>query len=428
MKRLGLKIIGLLIIAIVLFQSNVLLAVNSEENKLKNEQSAINKDKQEAENELKEVQEQKSETVKQVEELSNQIDEYQSQIDTLDTQISELNTKISQSEEKLKKAQEDYTKQEELLEARLVATYEAGETSYLDFILSSESITDLISNYYLITEVATNDTELLEKIQKQKEEIEKAKKELEVGKQELATSKASKQSVTTQLQTAKGEKNQQVAKLSEDEKQIQQHIEELRTASSQIEKEIVAAQQRYAAQIAALNNKNKGNASTTTGGNSPNKGGNSSANAGGSTSTGGSSNTGNANVSGKGVLQRPVSSGGITAAMYYPSGGYHGALDYGVPIGTPVHAAADGVVIKTANLTSSYGTYVVIQHAGGLQTWYAHGTSGSICVSPGQTVSRGQTIMSSGNSGNSRGPHLHFEVRVAPYTYGSCRVDPRNYF
>ena len=424
MKRLGLKIIGLLIIAIVLFQSNVLLAVNSEENKLKNEQSAINKDKQEAENELKEVQEQKSETVKQVEELSNQIDEYQSQIDTLDTQISELNTKISASEENLKKAQEDYTKQEDLLEARLVATYEAGETSYLDFILSSESITDLISNYYLITEVATNDTELLEKIQKQKEEIEKAKKELEIGKQELATSKASKQSVTTQLQTAKSEKNQQVAKLSEDEKQIQQHIEELRTASSQIEKEIAAAQQRYAAQIAALNNKNKGNTSTT-GGNSSNKGGNGSTNTGGSANT---SNTGNANVSGSGVLQRPVSSGGITAAMYYPSGGYHGALDYGVPIGTPIHAAADGVVIKTANLTSSYGTYVVIQHAGGLQTWYAHGTSGSICVSPGQTVSRGQTIMSSGNSGNSQGPHLHFEVRVAPYTYGSCRVDPRNYF
>ena len=424
MKKLGWKIIGLLMIFIFLLQSNVLLAVNSEESKLKNEQSAINKDKQEAEDELKEVQEQKSETVKQVEELSTQIDEYQSQIDTLDTQISELNTKISASEENLKKAQEDYTKQEDLLEARLVATYEAGETSYLDFILSSESITDLISNYYLITEVATNDTELLEKIQKQKEEIEKAKKELEIGKQELATSKASKQSVTTQLQTAKSEKNQQVAKLSEDEKQIQQHIEELRTASSQIEKEIAAAQQRYAAQIAALNNKNKGNTSTT-GGNSSNKGGNGSTNTGGSANT---SNTGNANVSGSGVLQRPVSSGGITAAMYYPSGGYHGALDYGVPIGTPIHAAADGVVIKTANLTSSYGTYVVIQHAGGLQTWYAHGTSGSICVSPGQTVSRGQTIMSSGNSGNSRGPHLHFEVRVAPYTYGSCRVDPRNYF
>ena len=129
-----------------------------------------------------------------------------------------------------------------------------------------------------------------------------------------------------------------------------------------------------------------------------------------------------------GILQRPVNSGTITATMYYSNGSYHGALDYGVPVGTPIYAAAEGVVITTANLTTSYGTHVVIQHAGGLQSWYAHGTSGSICVSPGQTVSKGQQIMKSGNTGNSKGPHLHFEVRVAPYNYSNCRVDPRNYF
>ena len=87
-------------------------------------------------------------------------------------------------------------------------------------------------------------------------------------------------------------------------------------------------------------------------------------------------------------------------------------------------------------MTTSYGTYVVIQHANGLQTWYAHGTPGSICVSPGQSVSQGQMIMKSGNSGNSSGAHLHFEVRKAPYTYSysaknygdDCRVDPNLYF
>ena len=249
--------------------------------------------------------------------------------------------------------------------------------------------------------MATSDTELLEKIQKQKEEIEEKKKTLEGSKQELATSKANKESVSTQLQTAKKEKDQKVAQLSEEEKEIQSHIDELRSASSQIEKEIAAAQKRYQAELEALekqNNANKGNG-------------------------GGSYNSG-----GSGRLQRPVSSGKITATMYYSSGSYHGALDYGVPEGTPVYAAADGVVITTANLTYSYGTYVVIQHAGGLQSWYAHGTRGSISVSPGQTVSRGQQIMKSGNTGNSSGAHLHFEVRVAPYNYNTCRVDPRNYF
>ena len=271
----------------------------------------------------------------------------------------------------------------------------------MDFILSSDSIVDLISNYYYVTEIATNDSELLEKIQKQKEEIEKAKKELEEGKKELANSKASKQSVSDQLKTAKKEKDKQVAKLSEDEKEIQEHIDELRQASSQIEKEIKAAQERYKAQIEELNNKNNAN---------------------------NSSSGGNYQGGGSGKLQRPVKTGSITAAMYYSSGSYHGALDYGVPEGTPVYSSADGVVITTANLTTSYGTYVVIQHAGGLQSWYAHGTRGSIIVSPGQSVSRGQQIMLSGNTGKSFGAHLHFEVRVAPYNYNTCRVDPRNYF
>lgn len=406
MKRVGIKIIGVLVVAIMLLHNTAVLATTAEQKKNENE-----KEKKQTEQELEEVQAEKSETTKQVEELANQIADYQSQIDTLDTQIAELNTKIQESQNKLEKAQEDYTQQEELLNARLVATYEAGETSYLDFLLSSDSITDLISNYFLITEVATSDTELLEKIQKQKEQIEEAKRTLEDSKKELATSKANKQSISTQLQTAKKEKNQQVAKLSEDEKEIQKHIEELRSASNQIEKEIKAAQARYAAQIAALNNKNNGNSSSSSSNNNSN-------NSGG----------GNYNGGGKGILQRPVSSGTITATMYYSNGSYHGALDYGVPEGTPVYSAADGVVITTANLTSSYGTYVVIQHAGGLQSWYAHGTRGSICVSPGQTVSRGQLIMKSGNTGNSSGAHLHFEVRVAPYNYNNCRVDPRNYF
>lgn len=410
MKKLSLKIIGIILITIFLLQNTVALAaMSTEEKQLNNEKNEINNQKENAEKELKEVQAQKSETMEQVEQLSTQIADYQEQIDSLNTQISELNTKIADSEEKLKKAEEDYTKQEDLLNKRLVATYEAGETSYLDFLLSSESITDFISNYYLITEVATSDTELLEKIQKQKEEIEKAKKELEESKKELNTSKASKQSVSTQLQTAKKQKDQQVEKLSEDEKEIQKHIEELRSASSQIEKEIKAAQARYAAQLEELRKKKEQEEA--------NKNNNSN-----NTSNGGTVNTGS------GVLQRPVKTGTITATMYYSNGSYHGALDYGIPVGTPIYASADGVVYATANLTTSYGTYVVIQHTNGLQTWYAHGTPGSIAVSPGQIVSRGQQIMKSGNSGNSSGPHLHFEVRVAPYNYSNCRVDPRNYF
>lgn len=132
---------------------------------------------------------------------------------------------------------------------------------------------------------------------------------------------------------------------------------------------------------------------------------------------------------GSGILQAPVQSGVITATMIYPSGRYHGALDYGVPIGTTVYAAADGVVI-TASYSGSYGNLVVIQHANGLRTYYAHG-NGVYYVTPGQAVVKGQPIMQSGNTGNSTGPHLHLEVRVAPYSWNrsgnDSRRDPRLY-
>lgn len=400
MKKNISKIVSIFVILIILMNTNIILAVSAPDTSaLDNEKNQNDKKINEAQSDLEDVQAQKSETVKQIEAISSQIDTYENQIEELDTKISDLNEKISVAEKQINEKQEDYNKNEKLLEDRLVATYEAGDTSYLDVLLSSENLTDLISNYYLVSELATYDAELLEKIQNEKEEIQKTKESLEANKQEVSTTKASKQKVTTQLQQSKNEKSNYVAKLSESEKEIQAEIDELKSANIQIAKDIKKAQEEYAKQIEELNKKQNN----------------------------GSSSGDNYNGGGSGILQRPVKTGTITATMYYSNGSYHGALDYGVPVGTPVYAAATGVVIKTANLTSSYGTYVVIQHANGLQTWYAHGTSGSIIVSPGQTVSKGQQIMLSGNTGHSSGPHLHFEVRVAPYDYNTCRVDPRKY-
>lgn len=406
MKSIGQKMLAILVVGIILIQGNINLVVAESQSSLKSQQSQNNEKINETKEELENIQAEKSEAQKQVENLTSQISQYQSQIDELDDKISDLNNQISEAEANLNKAQEDYTKQEELLEARLVATYEAGETSYLDVLLSSSSITDLISNYYLVTEVATNDSELLEKIQQQKKQIEEAKQALETSKNELNSSKASKQQVATQLQASKQEKDTYVAQLTEEEKETQAELEQLQADNDRITKELKAAEERYKKQLEELAKKNNsGNSSSSSGGDSYNGGG-------------------------SGFLQAPVKSGSITATMYYSSGKYHGALDYGVPVGTTVYAAADGVVYSASYAAGSYGYYIVIQHTNGLRTYYAHG-NGTFYVSPGQTVSKGQAIMQSGNSGNSSGAHLHFEVRVSPYTWYSSgndsRRDPRNY-
>ena len=397
MKKLSLKILGVLIILIVMLHSTVAFAANNI-NQL-NSQKQQNKEKiNEVEEKKEEITEQKNKTVKEVEKLNSQISDYEDQIEELDSKISDLNGKIRESQEKLNKAQEDYTNQEKLLEARLVAIQEAGETSYLDFLLSSDSITDLISNYYLVTEITENDTQLLEKIQKQKEDIETAKTELESSKKELTTSKASKQSVSTQLKTAKQEKDKQVAQLSEDEKKLQAQIDELNQANKSIDSQIKAAQEA----IRKYQEQQKNN---------------------------GSSSGASTNPSSSGFIWPvPSAYARITTGINYSSGQYHGAVDFGCAgiNGQPIYAVADGYVVTSTRLNGSYGNYILIAHTNGLYTLYAHGQDGSRTVSAGQTVKQGQQIMRVGNTGNSTGPHLHFEVRKSPGTY-SNRVNPTGY-
>ena len=408
MKNIVKKIIVITIISILLLYTNTLIVSNAA-NEISNYQAEQKQNESkitETQEKMKEVEKIKDETLKEVEKLNVQISDYEGQIETLDEQIVSTNKKIEDAQTKLQKAQKDYENQEKLLKERLVASYEAGETSYLDFLLSSESLTDLISNYYLVEEIASYDAELLDKIEKEKKEIEQAKQTLENSKKELATQKASKQSVSLQLKTSKSEKDKYVSQLSEEEKQLQSRIDQLKKDNQSIDAKIKAKQAEIEAALKRQQEQNRKNS------NNSNSGSNNS-----------SSNSG---TSSSGFI-KPVNSY-VTTGMYYSSGAYHGAVDFGAAgvNGMPVYAAADGIVHTTAALTTSYGNYVIIAHYNGVYTLYAHGQAGSICVSEGQAVKQGQQIMRVGSTGNSTGPHLHFEVRRSPGTY-SCRVNPLSY-
>ncbi len=400
MKKMYKKIVVITLVAIFSLSMNVSLAITQKEiDEQKDKQSEINGQIDKAKELQKELEAKKSEAMKQVQSLSSQIDSYESQIGDLESQISDANRKIEEAQKKLEENQEEYDKKQETFRQRLVAVYEAGETSYLDFLLTSSSLTDFISNYYLVSEIAEMDTELLKKLEEQKREIEESKKQIEESKEKLKVAKAGKETINNELRNKKSEKNKYVAELSEEEKELEKEIQELKQANAKIANEIKIAEEKYKKELEELNNK----PSTPVG---------------------------------SGFFMRPVSGGYISADGYYPSSGkFHGAIDYAVSSGTPVYAAAEGVVMSTANLSTSYGTYVVIRHVNGLQSYYGHGTRGSICVNPGETVKKGQKIMSSGNTGNSKGPHLHFEVRKAPYNYNGyataygqdSRINPSAY-
>ena len=98
----------------------------------------------------------------------------------------------------------------------------------------------------------------------------------------------------------------------------------------------------------------------------------------------------------------------------------HTGIDLGVPTGTQVHAAKDGIVIKVAWDPDGYGNYLMIDHGGGLVTLYGH--CSKILSSVGQRVKAGDIVALSGNTGHSTGSHMHFEVRV-----NGQAVNPRGY-
>lgn len=130
---------------------------------------------------------------------------------------------------------------------------------------------------------------------------------------------------------------------------------------------------------------------------------------------------------GNGKFIYPTSITQISAGYpNYSNGSYHGGIDFPVKLGTNVGASSDGIVVISTALRNpdgsyrSYGEYIAIDHGKGVRTYYCHLTSRSVKV--GDTVKQGQVIGKSGSTGNSTGPHLHFEVRV-----NNTRVNPMPY-
>ena len=398
MKKIGLKIIGTLIIISITINVFSMMSFASEK-------SELNKKIKETKESLNEVNSQKEESQNKVDDLKSQIAEYEKEINSLKDEIKQKQKEIKEMQEKLDKLEKERQEKQDLLDQRLITMYENGETTYLDVLLSSADITDFISKYYMVETVTEADKELIEGIEADKKEIEETKNKLNASLEEVEKKKEEQESIQTKLNKAKNKEEEKVESLTEESHDLEEDIEAY-------EKKMKELDAKEKAQEEALKHKIE-EAEKNHGSNSGSSG---------SGSSGGSSSGGS--VSSKGFI-RPVTSGRITATMYYSSGKYHGAVDFGVSTGTPVYAAADGIVVtSTWGGSDSYGYYIKIKHYNGLYTLYAHGSS--LVAKVGQEVNQGDLIMYSGNTGNSTGPHLHFEVRKSPGGY-SNRVNPLNY-
>ena len=385
------KIISIILIVLLLGIYTV-PSIAASVSELEDKKDELESKQKEAENKKEEVTAEKNAILDQISELTAQISKYENEIEELNKKIDSLEESIKNKQEEIKKLEEETKERQELLISRLVAMYEMGQTTYLDVLLSSQDMTTFISNYYRIQEIAEADQAVIDSIIEKQKETETTKQELEKEKKEIDESKKEVETKNNALQVAKSTKQTKVNSLSAEEKELQETIDAFEAAIKDAQDEIEQARQE-------------------------------------AESSGGGYEGG---FDG-GMFSWPLSSGSqwynyITSVFGYrdsPTAGAssnHGAIDIAVSY-APVYAPADGKVI-IARYLSGYGNYVMIDHGDGYYTGFGH--LSSFNVSQGQTVSRGQQIAVSGNTGISTGPHLHYEVYIGGID--NCyRVDPLQY-
>lgn len=391
-RKNKIKIIFILLV-IIIIAINILTSYAATTNELKQQQQQNQQSIKDTEEEKEKVKSQMSSIQKEIEKLNNQISNYEIEILDLSNKIEDISNNIELLQAELNKKQKELEEKEKMLEKRLVASYKAGDISYLDFLLGSESLTDFLSNYYLIEQLAESDTKLINSIKDTKKTLEESKVLLDESKKELENSKEILENKRDLIAITKNEKSTKVSQLSEEEQELEKKIEEMKAEDAKI----VAA-------IKAAEAANKTQTNNSSGSSNPDK------------------------VPGGFALPIPSGYTLVTAGWTYSNYREHGATDFGAGgiYGQPVYASKAGTIMITENKTGGYGTYVHINHHDGTYTLYGHGIRGSICVAVGQEVSQGQQIMQVGSTGNSSGPHLHFEIRIGSGSSDE-RVNPLNY-
>ena len=355
-----------------------------------------------------------------------------SKVQVLDEKIAVTREKISSLNDDIKEKQDAYDKglsevedQFDALANRLRILYMSGNATDLEIIFGAKDFSDLIDKMELVKSLANSDKELISEIQTKLDELSTKKESLEADKKDLETQQASLKSDQDEFNKLISDNDEILKNLYASNSEAQNSLESAALQSDEIEAKI---SQYYAAQKAAA--ERAAQASQSSSGSSSSS---SSSSSSGSSSSG-SSSSGSSSVivpSGSGFAWPTPGFVSRSSEWFEDREVYnHGGIDIaGAGImGTPVVAAADGTVVATNSSCThnwgksyscgcggGYGNYVMISHAGGKMTVYGHLTS--LTVSTGQTVSRGQVIGYVGSTGNSTGPHLHYECRLNGVRY-----------
>ena len=313
----------------------------------------------------------------QLRELSADVKEAETEYKAIASELEATELRIEENQELLEETERELADKVALLRTRVRNVYMHGQVSYIDVLFGAKDFSDFLTRMDLFKRVIASDYALVQTVQESKRVVEETRAALEKQRAEEERLTKDAEEKHMELLIKKHDKDKLLEMMKYDREVSQRAYDELIAASQEVERLIQASRYRY----------------QFPGG-------------------------------GSGAMIWPLigeitSEYGWRTHPIYGDARYHSGMDIGGDYGDPILAAAAGIVTYSGWI-SGYGYAIIIDHGGGISTLYGHNEA--LAVAEGQTVSQGQVIAYCGSTGNSTGPHCHFEVRE-----GGEPVDPMGY-
>lgn len=348
--------------------------------------TSLEEEKKKTEAAIRELESLKSDTESYVRSLDAQLDGLNTEISRLEGDISSKETSIRETAVCLEEAQGKQEQQYDSMKLRIKYMYEKGDSSFLDLLLQSKSMSELLNRAEYISKISEYDRKMLDEYVAVKEGIARDKEQLEQEKQDLVSlqesTKAKQASVqklsdekTAELERVNSQIGEKTAEAEAYERDIKAQEDQIKKIEAELKRQEEEARKKAEAAGKTYNTVSLGNI--------------------------------------KFIWPCPASSR-ITSGFgerESPTAGAssnHKGIDIGASTGSNIVAAAGGTV-TIATYSYSAGNYVMINHGGGVSTVYMH--CSKLLVSVGDTVKQGDVIAKVGSTGYSTGPHLHFGIR-----------------
>lgn len=380
-----LKAIAAIVMALCLVVASPTMFGTETAVQAKTEQQKLDdlKDQEKAlEKKINDLENQKKDTETLLAPLIEKVQNMQDQLDILKKKISDLDTKIKEMTQKIAGKQAELDQQYAAFSQRMVTVYQTGAPSKLEAFLTASDFSEYLLQAEMISTITKEDNAIMDNLKKQTAEIKKQKASLDQQKKDLLASKEDQEKKQKEVEASVAVINEKLKALAKETGKAGDLLSSNRADQEKIEQSIQDQ----------IKNSNY--------------------------------TDGDGNVTGNMIWPMPGYS--MITTYFNKISGYNGRNHGGIDIaGSNIYGknivAADGGTVITAYWGHySYGNYVMIDHHNGLVTLYAH--SSKLLVKTGQAVTKGQAIAEVGSTGESSGPHLHFEVRK-----NGVRVDPFNY-